>query len=163
MYCPIPVPTYIAILKRVAKHQHRTSSGDKQTACLDRIAKHAGFQNWVSLKENLHHPYPGGKVLAEHREKIVRGLPKAVPQAIELYVRLEALESLNQLYFQEPSTEDLFASGLEPIDVYEEVLVDLEVLLPKATLTKLIPDLERNGVWGRVEDIMIDEFSMSDW
>lgn len=161
-YTSIPTESYIDLLKRVAKKQQRDSPTDNQTACLARIAQFSGFQSWSSLQDNLRIGSPGKLVLTSDRNNILRGLPKAVPQAFELYVRLEAWEALRHGFIQKASVKELDAEGLERVDVYDEVLIDFVGMLPKAAVTKLISDLERDGVWG-VEDIMIDEFSMSDW
>ncbi|KPQ19671.1 hypothetical protein [Halomonas sp. HL-93] len=164
MYHSLPIDTYISVLKRIAKKQQRLSPADKQTACLARIAKFSGFQSWPSLKDHLDHPYPGQLVWDDDLEKVTGGMKQAVPEVFEHYVRLVAWEILRHRFFQKSSIEDLAAADLEPIDVYVEVLSDFEGTMPKEELTRLIPDLERDGVWGmEYEDIMIDEFSMSDW
>ncbi|MDQ7733793.1 hypothetical protein QT231_13855 [Halomonas sp. SpR1] len=164
MYHSLPINTYISILKRIARKQQQLSSADKQTACLARIAKFSGFQSWPSLIEKLHHPYPGQLVWADDLDNLSRGLKQAAPQAFEHYIRLVAWEILRHRFIQKTSIEDLAAADLEPVDVYVEVLSDFEGMLSKELLTRLIPDLERDGVWGMERgDIMIDEFSMSDW
>lgn len=158
----IPIDSYIELLKQVAKKQQRLSPADKQTACLARIAKFAGFQSWYSLQDNLRLASPSQMVLISDRNKIMRGLPKAIPQVFENYVFMEAHEALCNRFEQRNSVDELNAEGLEQINVYAEVLSDFEGMLPRATLINLASKLERDGVWGIEDDIMIDEFSMSD-
>jgi hypothetical protein len=160
----IPIETYITVLKRAAKKQQRLSPDDTQSECLKRIAQYAGFQSWSSLLDIFHHPYPGQKVMEDDREKIVKGLKKAIPQALDFYVQIEAMAILHQQFVQKRSLSELEAEGLEPIDIYDEVLIDFESLLSSSVLKNMVSDFERDGVWGRSpEDIMIDEFSMSEW